>query len=273
MNSRWTTLAAVVVVVIIVADTIVPALAQSAPPPEIVTDRPTITPAPFVVPVNYIQAENGLALRKEYRGKSFNAPQTLVRLGVLPRAELRLTVPNYFLIEGAGDHISAVNDISVGAKIQVGPLPGKIDLAIIPGFTVPTGSPSLTTNAVDPFIQFTASRRVSANWTIGSAQSVFVQTEESEAQAQGITSKRKKAVYQPTLIVFRKLGPHADFFSEYAGNFAKGRMPDQIIDAGAVYRFRRNQQLGIRTGVGLTKAAPATFIEFGYSLLLGEIIR
>ncbi|CAN5299130.1 hypothetical protein BH11CYA1_BH11CYA1_22340 [soil metagenome] len=248
-------------------------LAQSSPLPVIVTDRPTITPAPFVVPVNYIQAENGLALRKEHQGRSFNTPQTLVRLGVLPRLELRLTVPNYYLINSGETHISGVSDISVGTKIQAGPLPGKIDLAIIPGFTIPAGSKSVTTGAVDPFIQFTASRSISKNWTVGSAQSIFLQTEEAETQAQGVTSTKKNVIYQPTLVVFRKLGPHADLFSEYAGNFTKGKLSDQIFDAGAVWRFRRNQQLGIRAGVGLTKASPTTFVEFGYSLLLGKILR
>lgn len=249
------------------------AMAQLAPGPEIVTDRPTVTPAPFVVPPNYIQAENGLALRKEHSGGSFNVPQTLVRLGVLPRVELRLTVPNYFLIKGGQNDLSGVNDMSVGTKVQLGPLPGKIDFAVIPGFTIPTGSTSLSTNAVDPFIQFTASRKLSENWTIGSAHSIFMQTEASETQTQGISTARKNVIYQPTCVFFRKLGPRADLFAEYAGNFAMAKLSDQIIDSGAVYRFRRNQQIGIRAGVGLTRASPTAFVEFGYSFLLGKIIH
>jgi len=249
--------------------------AQSAPDqgPEIVTDRPTITPAPFVVPVNYVQAENGLALRKEHSGGSFNVPQTQVRLGVLPRTELRLAVPNYFLVRGGGEEISAVADMAIGAKIQLGPLPGKIDLAVIPGFTVPTGSGPLTTGAVDPFVQVTASRRVSPNWTVGSAHSIFMQTEAEETEAAGLVTSKKNVIYQPTFVAFRKLGPRADLFSEYAGNFTKGQLSDQIVDVGAVYRFRRNQQLGVRLGAGLTKASPTAFLELGYSFLLGKIFR
>ncbi len=249
------------------------ATAQTVTGPEIVTDRPTITPAPFVVPPNYIQAENGLVLRKEYRGGSFNVPQTLIRLGVLPRTELRLTVPNYFLIRGGQNDVSGVNDMTIGMKAQLGPLPGKIDLAVIPGFAVPTGSASLTTNAVDPFVQITASRKLSENWTIGSAHSIFLQTEAAETQTQGISSRTKNVIYQPTCVFFRKLGPKADLFAEYAGNFTKGKLSDQILDSGAVYRFRRNQQLGIRAGVGLTKASPTVFVELGYSLLLGKLIH
>ncbi|NJL70487.1 MAG: transporter [Candidatus Competibacteraceae bacterium] len=252
------------------------ASAQTAPAPsgpEIVTDRPTVTPAPFVVPTNYVQAENGLVLRKEHAGGSFNVPQTQIRLGVLPRTELRLAVPNYFLIRGGQENISAVADMSVGVKIQLGPLPGKIDLAVIPGFTMPTGSKALTTGAVDPFVQITAARRLSENWTLGSAHSIFLQTEAAETQVQGVTTNQRSVIYQPTCVLFRKLGPRADLFTEYAGNFTKGKLSDQIMDAGAVYRFRRNQQLGIRLGAGLTKASPTAFVEFGYSFLLGKIIR
>jgi hypothetical protein len=247
--------------------------AQDAPGPEIVTDRPTVTPAPVVVPPNYVQAENGFALREEYSGSSLNTPQTLIRLGVLPRIELRLTVPNYYLIRNNGATTSGVDDMSVGFKAQLGPLPGRIQLAIIPGFTVPTGSKDLTTHAVDPFIQTVASKRIKENWTLATAQAIFIQTEEEEVQVQGISSSCKAVIYQPTCVLFRKLGHHADAFIEYAGNFTKQKLSNQIIDLGAVHRFRRNQQLDIRVGCGFTKASPAAFVEFGYSILLGKLIR
>lgn len=249
------------------------AIAQNTTEPEINTDRPTVTPSPLVVPQNYIQVENGLVLRKEFRGSSFNVPQTLVRLGVLPKTELRLVAPNYFLIKGNQSSISGTADMSVAIKQQLGPLPGNIQLAVIPGLTVPTGSAAFSTDKVDPFVQLTAAKSLSANWTLGSAQSLFVQTEEAEAQAQGISSRRKNIIYQPTCVLFRKLGPRADLFFEYAGNFARRRISDQVLDSGCVFRFRRNQQVGIRTGVGFTKASPVVFVELGYSFLLGKIIK
>lgn len=247
--------------------------AQVKTGPEIVTDRPTATPAPFVVPPNYIQAETGMGLRKENRGGSLNVPQALIRLGILPRTELRLTAPNYILLNGSGEIISGVNDMSVGMKGQLGPLPGKIQLAVIPGLTVPIGSASLTTNSVDPFVQITASRSLSKNWTIGSAHSIFVQTEAAQVQSENFTTQRRNAIYQPTFVVFRKITPKADLFFEYVGNFTKGKLSDQILDAGSVYRYCRNQQIGIRGGVGLTTASPTVFVELGYSFLLGKIIR
>lgn len=201
-------------------------------------------------------------------------PQTQVRLGILPRAELRLAVPNYLLVRGGQQNVSGVADMSVGAKLRLGPLPGKLEMAVIPGFTVPTGSADLTSNAVDPFVQIVVSRSLSKNWTICSAHSIFLQTEVEEPQNDGdVQTTNKNVIYQPTCVFFRKLGPKADFFTEYVGNFQKSTLSNQILDSGTLYRFRRNQQLGIRFGVGLTKASPTAFVEFGYSIMLGKLVK
>lgn len=243
---------------------------QNTSIPSIATDRPTVTPSPMVVPINYIQAENGLAWRKQSSGSQFNVPQTLVRLGILPRTELRLTVPNYFLNYGA---ISGTADMSAGLKVQLGPLFNRFQLAIIPGFTIPTGSRSMTSNAVDPFGQIVASYKLSNNWTFTSAQSIFQQTIEEEVQAEDILVHRKQLIYQPTALLSRKLGLKADTFIEYAGNFTRRQLSDQIIDIGAIYRLSSNQQLDLRFGAGLTKVSPIAFVEFGYSLRLGKLLR
>lgn len=242
--------------------------------PEIVTDRPSVTPAPTVIPQNYIQAENGLALRLDNGAGVFNVPQTLIRLGVLPKTELRLTAPNYFLIRGANQNLSGVEDISVGVKQQLGPLFKTFNLAVIPGMTVPTGSKSLTSRAVDPFIQIVFSQKLSKNWTIGGAQSLFHQTEAAIVQdVQFVATNKKAIIYQPTVIVNRNLGARANVFWEYVGNFERGETSDQLIDSGFLYRFKRNQQVSLRFGFGLTRPAPITFIEFGYSFLVGKLIR
>ncbi len=247
-----------------------PSQSQNTSTPQIATDRPTVTPSPIVVPINYIQAENGLALRKQPNWSEFNVPQTLIRLGVLPRTELRLTVPNYFLNHGA---ISGTADMSVGLKEQLGPLFHRFQLALIPGFTIPTGSRSMTSNAVDPFLQIVASYKLSNHWTFASAQSIFQQTVEEEVQTEDILLHRKQLIYQPTAVLSRKLGAKANAFIEYAGNFTRRQLSDQIIDIGGLYRLRSNQQIDVRFGVGLTKVSPTVFIEFGYSLLVGKLLR
>jgi len=124
-------------------------------------------------------------------------------------------------------------------------------------------------------VQIVAGRSLSKNWTICSAHSIFLKTEVSEPQNDlEAPTSNQGVIYQPTFAFMRKLSPKADFFTEYVGNFQKSTLSNQIVDCAALYRFRRNQQFSTRLGIGLTKASPTAFVEFGYSVLLGnEIIR
>jgi hypothetical protein len=68
----------------------------SAAPGPIVTDRPAITNSSIVVPAGSVQAENGF-LETSNQGQSIiDGPETLLRLGVATRTELRFTAPDYY---------------------------------------------------------------------------------------------------------------------------------------------------------------------------------
>lgn len=138
----------------------------------------------------------------------------------------------------------------------------------------PSGCSSSCSNAVDPFVQIVAGRSLSKNWTVCSAHSIFLKTVVSEPQNDlEAPTSNQGVIYQPTFAFIRKLSPKADFFTEYVGNFQKSTLSNQIVDCATLYRFRRNQQVSARLGIGLTKASPTAFVEFGYSVLLGKILR
>jgi hypothetical protein len=76
----------------------VAAYGQSQPPatdPEIVTDRSDITESAIVVPQGSLQFENGLTWTNGRGQKTLDLTETLVRLGISDRSELRIVVPNY----------------------------------------------------------------------------------------------------------------------------------------------------------------------------------
>lgn len=100
-----------------------------------------------------------------------------------------------------------------------------------------------------------------------------MQTEAEETEVEEFLTKRESIAYQPALTVLRKLGHHANVFSEFVGDFARGRVSDQIIEVGGIYRFGRNQQIGTRIDVDLTRGSSTVFVEFGYPFRLGEIIK
>ena len=59
----------------------------------IVTDRPAVTDSSVVVPPGSLQAENGFAETVSQGQRTFDGPETLLRLGVALKTELRLTAP------------------------------------------------------------------------------------------------------------------------------------------------------------------------------------
>ena len=70
--------------------------ASTNSPAPIATDRPTVTNSSIVVPYGSLQAENGF-LETDSQGQNIaDAPETLLRLGVAAKTELRFTVPDYF---------------------------------------------------------------------------------------------------------------------------------------------------------------------------------
>ena len=72
--------------------------AQSPPiisDPEIVTDRPDVTESSIVVPKASLQVENGATWTTDHAFQTFDLSESLIRLGVATRTEIRLVVPNY----------------------------------------------------------------------------------------------------------------------------------------------------------------------------------
>src|ERR1700691_4809898 len=57
--------------------------------------------------------------------------ETLVRFGISDRTELRFVAPDYFDGLTGPNSASGFDDIALGMKQQLGPLPGEVDLAVI----------------------------------------------------------------------------------------------------------------------------------------------
>src|SRR5260370_42158734 len=115
-------------------------LAQTSQVPEIVTDRPDITESSIVIPVGSVQVENGFTWTRDHRTSAIDLPETLFRLGLFGRTEVRLTAPNYLDRTGGQYPLSRLGDASIGIKGQLGPPPGALQVAVIVRLTVPTAA-------------------------------------------------------------------------------------------------------------------------------------
>jgi hypothetical protein len=228
----------------------------------IVTDRPDVTDASTVVPRGSLLGENGATFTRD-RGKSMlDGPQSMLRLGVAPRTEFRLGVPNYVADLQSGPDSRGFGDMSVGFKEQLGPLPGGVELAVIAGLSLPTGAHGVSSGGYDPFIKLPWSLELSRSWSIGGMVSLFWLTEED----------RRNPTWQPAFYIERQITKSWDVFLEYAADYPAHGEPRPILHTGTAYRITPRNQLDLHIGVGLSRAAPAVFVGIGYSFLIDHVM-
>jgi hypothetical protein len=229
--------------------------------PEIVTDRPDITESGIVVPKGSLQVENGLTLTNDHGQHTLDLSETLLRLGVGSRTELRFVIPNYINgFEGRAP-ASGFGDIALGVKQQLGPLWGGFDLSVIAAVSLPTGADRTSSHGVDPFLKFPWSQDLRGGWSVGGMFSVFWNTNED----------RRNLIWEPTFFVERQIMRPLEVFVEYAGDYPRHGGARQIIHLGGAYKVTRKQQVDLHFGVGLSPGAPKQFFAVGYSFRFDHV--
>ncbi|HXB73301.1 MAG TPA: transporter [Candidatus Acidoferrales bacterium] len=241
--------------------------AQSTKEQEIVTDRPDITESSIVVPAGSLVVESGFTWARDHGKGVVDLSESLVRLGLGNRTELRFGLPCYH--HGLFDNLggrgtpSGFDDVSFGVKEQIGPLPGGIDLAVIVAVSFPTGASARSTHGVDPVIKLPWSRELPHGWSFGGMQSLFYQTENG----------KRNPIWEPTFYLERRITRRSDGFVEYGGDFPHVGGSLQVIHFGMAYRVTPKQQIDFHFGFGLSSAAPKYFVAAGYSFQIDKLFR
>jgi hypothetical protein len=223
--------------------------------PEIVTDRPDITESGIVVPKGSLQAENGLTLTSDHGQRTLDLSETLLRLGVGSRTELRLMIPNYSYGVGGRNPAFGFGDVAVGVKKQLGPLLNGFDLSVIAALSLPTGADRISSHSVDPFLKLPWSRDLKGRWSVGGMFSMFWNTDEG----------RRNFTWEPTFYVERQITSPLDLFIEYAGDYPQRGGARQVMHIGGAYKVTPKQQVDLHFGAGLSPGAPKRFFAVGYS--------
>jgi hypothetical protein len=223
-------------------------------PSPIATDRPAVTNSSVVVPAGSFQAENGFLVTRSQGQSVFDIPETLVRLGLASKTELRFTVPDYFDNLTAGSSTSGFGDFAFGMKQQLGPVHG-FDVSVIAYLSFPTGAAAVSSGGYDPAVQVPWSRALSANWTAAGMFSVYWPT---QGQTRNVTG-------EATFLFDRQLTKPWDAFLEYAGDFPENGGPRHLLHFGTAYKLAPQHQIDFHVGVGLSAAAVDHIIGVGYS--------
>ena len=98
--------------------------------------------------------ENGVTWSADHGTRTVDLSETLIRVGIVGRTEIRLTPPNYVnQVSGSGP-TSSFGDLSVGLKEQIGPLAGAFDLSVIVGSDIPLDAGEPSRHSFFPFVKF-----------------------------------------------------------------------------------------------------------------------
>ena len=237
-----------------------PLCAQTASDSEVTisTDRPAVTSSSIVVPQGGFQTENGFLLTYTQGQYALDLPETAFRYGLLQKTELRLAAPNYFCNLPAGSaSTSGFGDVALGVKQQLGPFHG-FDLSAIFFLSFPTGAKKISSYGYDPGLQIPWSRPLSKGWTVGGQVAFYWPTLGGKHNFTGET----------TFFLDRQLSKSWDAFVEYAGDFPQRGGSRQLLHFGTAYKLAPHHQVDFHVAVGLSGAAPSSFVGFGYSFLL-----
>jgi hypothetical protein len=242
------------------------------------TDRPSVADYSSVVPQGALQIESGLLATDTDRLTTLDAPEVLLRYGLLAKTELRLTLPDYFwnyahyctnpvpsvsafshtigACSGPNGTTSGFGDVALGLKQHLGEL-GGFDFLIIPTLSFPTGARQFSSGGYDPGLMLPWSRSLSANWTAAGQFAAYWPTVDG---SRNYTS-------EATLLFDRQLTAPWDAFLEYVGDFPQRGGSRQLLHMGTAYKLAPNQQVDFHAAAGLSEAAPKFYVGLGYCYL------
>ena len=232
----------------------------SAQTPDLVTDRPDQTESAAAVPRGLVQVETGYLLSREDGMDTFEAPGTLVRIGLGARTEVR--IGHAGVIGGAGRH--GAGDSEVGAKVNLiaaadGWTP---ELAILGGLSLPTGDEPFSSGGVDPSFRVAfaheLSPRLSVGYNLGAAWESSPSRPDREASV----------LYTLALGigVTDRLGAFVEVFGDR--RTAAGAAAGVSMDGGLTFLLTETVQIDVSVGRGLHGPTADAFFGTGLSFRL-----
>jgi hypothetical protein len=231
--------------------------ADPAPPGPIVTDRPTDSASPLLVPQHTFQLEAGYKFSR-FGGDSGTTdvqvlPDLLARYGITRKVEARLAAAGWTIQNGADERPSGFADISLGTKIFLADERGaRPQMGLLIDVSLPVGSSDYTGRYVIPKILFLGSNspsdRIGVTYNIGPSFVTLKSDGESETSVDlGYAAALSGSVGGPFSL-----------FGEFYGAFAFGSdRPDRHnFQAGTTILLTRLFQIDVRGGVGLVDNEP-----------------
>jgi hypothetical protein len=228
---------------------------------ELLTDRPDFTETSVVVAPKRIQLEGGFTYEEGDGYVLRTAPELLARVGVLPRAELRLGYDAAF--GSAGGTSLDAGSVYAGSKIQLGPFGAHWGLAAIPAFTFSGSDVGIDDVSGDTAFEliFAWSRDLDDRWSLGGIAGPVWDEMDGEGED----------VVVATVALGTSVNDRIGAFLEWAAEFASRSDGDDthLAHHGYTLAMGPRAQLDLHGGVGLTDESPDWFLGAGFAVKWG----
>ncbi|MCP3979276.1 MAG: transporter [bacterium] len=237
---------------------------------ELVTDRPDQTESAEVVPRNAVQFEVGWTHAEDGDGDDTTAdsfPETLVRVGLAERWELRLGYDGYRWTEadtpGGSVDTDGSADASVGFKVGLFDENGRRPQgALIASLGLPVGDEEFTTDRADPSFRLALANglteRLSLGYNLGAAWQTV-----TDSSGDRDTFSRLEWTVALGISGGERFGYYVELFGDAALSDSGG--PANAFDGGVTWLVRDNVQLDAAAGVGLSDEAGDWYAGLGIS--------
>lgn len=246
------------------------ACAHIGVPGAVVPDRPGYTDAPVALPAGAVQLEAGMTDDRTRSGATrtqyVSAGETLLRLGVGARSELRIFGNSYGIrsVDGAPT-VRGMEDVKLGAKLNLRAIPDSVhswvpNAALLAATTLSTGGNGIRAGHAQP------EAKVAVNWTTASPLSLYsnlgygtIYNEVGRASRMWLSTAAWWSV-NPRISAFAEgltIGRASGSGSGTAGN---------DVDAGLTYLINDRLQLDARIGRGVgSETSSERFIGVGFA--------
>jgi hypothetical protein len=242
-----------------------------AVPGPIVTDRPTDSASPELVPRGTLQIELGYRFTRldapSGRTDTQEAPDLLARFGINEKLEARLTVTGWSFKNVETCEESGFNDLNLGAKIALAEERGRRpQMALLADVSLPVGAVDFTDDYVIPKVLLLATHTLSDSagltWNLG--PSVVT-------RKQGDSTKTDVTLNYAVALGAGVGGPFT-LFGEVYGNFDFGQgFPDShTFQVGTTILLGRTWQVDLRGGIGIVENVPDWLFGAGLAFRLPD---
>ena len=238
--------------------------------PEMVTDRPEQTESSSVVAPGYVQVEVGVTRTDNdddgIEVETDEILETLVRIGVTDRVEVRIGFAGFIAVEtstgGASTDDSGAGDLAIGSKVYLcEEHEWRPELAFLGTLTLPTGEES--SQRIDPSFRLLAGHSLGERFSVGANAGIAWESEEDTGG-----SRHTLSSFEWTAVAGVALDEKTGAFFELFGDVGLSRQggPRNSVNTGVTYLMAPNVQLDAAVGLGLSEDADDWFVGIGLSI-------